>query len=296
MPGRVRKRRGDKALLPGCGLCEGPRNHTEADVTELSQLERLLAAVAEDPAKAVPFYEALLGSLIYVPTPGDKPLTVEDVRNGAELDLMVIEAEDGRLYMPVFASAERALAYGAELPAVETGGKTYAELPAEGLIRMLDPKIALTIDLGAEHARTLDLEELHHLRSELDRIGKGGRQRRLRARGSTRLSFRAVLDLPAAMAAALAEVCGERPSIGAVYLVEVPDPERSNGKKFIALLDIDDKTGDAFKAAGEAIGRVLSDHFAAGTYFELANLADEDAWAAAVTQKKVAPVYRRGAA
>jgi hypothetical protein len=295
MARRMGKRCGHKALLRGGGLCEGPRNHAEADVTELSHLERLLASIAEDKSQVVPFYEALIASNLYVPIPGDKPVTADEAAAGAKLDLMVVQAESGRLFMPVFDTPERAQAHVAEAESADDEARSYAELPAEALIRTLDPKIAIVLNPGATHTKIFDLDELRHLRAEMRRLEKA--KRKSGAKGGGKVAFRAVLDLPDDVAASLAKACDETPSVYAVYMLEIPDPKHEYDKKYLVLLDIDDEDSDrAFKEAGQAVGQALADHFAAGTYLEMANFEEEEAYAAAITKENVPPVYSRGAA
>ena len=266
-------------------------------MTELSQLDRLLAEIAEDKSQVVPFYEAFLASMLYVPVPGDKPITVEEARAGAKLDLMVVQAESGRLFMPVFDSPERALAYAAHAQEEDNTERTHAELPAESLIHSLDSKIAVVLNPGAPHTKVFDVDELRHLRAELRRVDKVKRKKQAKGDGGGKVSFRAVLELPDDLAAALAKVCDETPSVYAVYMLEVPDPKHEYDKKYLVLLDIDDDESDrAFKEAGQAIGEALAPHFAAGTYLEMANFEEEEAYAAAIAQENVPPVYSRGAA
>lgn len=265
-------------------------------MTELSPLERLLASIAEDKSQVVPFYEAFLASMLYVPVPGDKPISVEEARAGAKLDLMVVQADSGRLFMPVFDTPERALGYAAEAQEGDGRSRTHAELPAENLIRSLDSKIAVVLNPGAAHTKVFDPDELRHLRAELRRIGKIERKKQAKGEGG-KVAFRAVLELPDDMAAALAKACDETPSVYAVYILEVPDPKHEYDKKYLVLLDIDDDDSDrAFKEAGQAVGEALAPHFAAGTYLEMANFEEEEAYAAAIAQKNVPPVYSRGAA
>lgn len=262
-------------------------------MTELSLLERRLAAIADDKSQAAAFYEALLDAMLYVPIPGDTPLDAAAVLAGAKLDLMVDQSETGRMFMPVFDSAERALAHVAGIG--DGQERSYAELPAAGLIRSLDPEIAIVLNPGAAHVKIFDHDELRHLRGEIRRLERSRRRRGAPAGG--KFAFRAVLDLPADMAAALAKVCDATPSVYAVYMLEVPDDRYEYGKKVVIVLDIDDDESDrAFKAAGEAVGEALADFFAAGTYLELANYEAEEGYAAAITQHNVSPVYSRGAA
>ncbi len=270
-------------------------------MTELSHLERLLASIAEDKSQVVPFYEAFLGSMLYVPVPGDKPITVDEARAGAKLDLMVVQADSGRLFMPVFDTPERALAYAEEASKGDDRARTHAELPGENLIRSLDSKIALVLNPGATHTKIFDLDELRHLRAEMRRVDKVKRKKSAQGQGEGegggKVVFRAVLDLPEDLAAALAKVCDETPSVYAVYMLEIPDTKHEYDKKYLVLLDIDDDDSDrAFREAGQAVGDVLAKHFAGGTYLEMANFEEEEAYAAAITKENVPPVYSRGAA
>lgn len=265
-------------------------------MTELSHLDRLLASIADDKSQVVPFYEAFLGSLLYVPVPGEKPVTVDDARAGAKLDLMVVQADSGRLFMPVFDSPERALAYAEEAGKADNRARTHAELPAENLIRSLDSKIVVVLNPGATHTKIFDVDELRHLRAEMRRLDKVKRKKQSTGEGGGKVTFRAVLDLPGDMASALARVCDDTPSVYAVYLLEIPDTKHEYDKKYLVLLDIDDEESDrAFREAGKAVGDVLAEHFAAGTYLEMANFEEEEAYAAAIAKENVPPVYSRGA-
>lgn len=130
----------------------------------MTELDKALSAAQQDQTKANAFYSLFLNSDVLIPTwdAGSPENGARRSREGESFSPIVVENK-GVPYLPIFDKIERlqAWAQGQEI--------TYVQMPAHALIRSsLQPKLHLALNIGTEHFKDFEPDELVWLRQAFE--------------------------------------------------------------------------------------------------------------------------------
>lgn len=127
----------------------------EEEFVAKNELERKLLAAMDGVLASEDFMRELLTEQVFIPIKDDKDSGIAGFQHTTKATPLVIEDEDGQVFLVLFTSPERARDFLAETPGY--GGGLLADFA--WIVERMEPGFAIVVNPGSEFG--MDIEPAH---------------------------------------------------------------------------------------------------------------------------------------
>lgn len=242
----------------------------------MTQLDKALIAARQDRTKANDFYTLFLNTDIYIPT-HDPPEKSTDRRLEDGEKFWPVELErEGKTYGPIFDTLERLQAW-AKRPI------GYVRLPAHVLLRSMDLRLHLVLNLGTEYFKEFGSEEVKELKEMIAREQK--------VPAGTQILVGTPAKIPDGLEEAVRACLSRNKEVKAGYLGQVMIVREGEKPHLVLVLEVEPVAQNAFSAIVQEVGVVIKGLLKEGEYLDM--LRYEEQGLASRIVRQVKPFYVR---